>query len=119
MVGRKGEHLNEQIRHKLGMILQREAHDPRFQAVTVTRVTLSRDRAHADVRFSCYRKDLDLEALTESLNRAAGFFGHALARSLETRRTPRLIFHYDPGFDHADEIERALKSIEPGSADPA
>jgi ribosome-binding factor A len=119
MVGRKGEHLNETIRYKLATILQREAHDPRFQAVTVTHVTLSRDRAHAEVRFSCFRKDLDLEALTEALNRASGFFGHSLARSLETRRTPRLIFHYDPGFDYADEIERALKTIEPDSVDPA
>ena len=111
MAGRKIEHLNERIRQKLGMILIREARDPRFKFVTITGVGVAKDLSFAKVSFSCLDHTLEVEALTESLNRAAGFFSHTLARSLETRKTPRLQFYFDYGFDHADNVERLLADI--------
>ena len=112
MAGRKLEHFNELIRQKLGTILIREARDPRFQFVTVTGVVLSKDFSFARVQFSCMDQTLDVAALTESLNRAAGFFSQALARTLTTRKTPRLQFYYDSGFDHAGEIDAILAELE-------
>ncbi len=111
MAGRKLEHLNELIRQKLGTILQREASDPRFAHVTISSVKLSRDRAHATVTVSSYAQDVDAEDLVASLNRAAGFFSHVLGRSLTTRNTPRLTFHYDHGFDYAHAIDLALRAV--------
>lgn len=113
MSGRKHEHLNELIRQKLGQLLYREAHDPRFHAVTITSVHLSKDLSTARVEFSLYQKDHEPEDVADSLNHAAGFFGHALGRTLDTRRTPRLSFHYDPGFDHAQDMELLLKQLKP------
>ncbi len=112
MAGRKIEHFNEVIRQKLGTILIREARDPRFQFVTITGVHLAKDFSFAQVHYSCLDQTVETEALTESLNRAAGFFSQILARTLATRRTPRLQFHYDGGFDHADEIDTALAELE-------
>ncbi len=111
MAGRKLEHLNEVIRQKLGTILIKEAHDPRFKFVTITGVGLAKDLSFARVHFSCLDQSLEIEALTESLNRAAGFFSHTLARSLSTRKTPRLQFYYDHGFDHAQNVDRLLAGI--------
>jgi ribosome-binding factor A len=111
MSGRKREHLVERIRQKLGLLLLREAGDPRFQFVTITEVHLSKDKAHALVRFSCLQPGADVEALTVSLNGAAGFLGQALGRTLETRSTPRLRFVYDPGFDYANEMEILLAKV--------
>ena len=108
MAGRRLEHLNEVIKQKLGMILIREASDPRFKFVTITGVGLAKDLSFAKVNFSCLDKTLEVEALTKSLNHAAGFFSHTLARSLETRKTPRLQFYFDHGFDHADNVDRLL-----------
>ncbi len=112
MSGRKREHLNEVIRQKLAHLLQREAADPRFAAVTITGVELSKDYATARVMFSCYLPDADPEALSASLNHAAGFLGQALGRTLSVRRTPRLFFRYDPGYDYADEMDRVLKKLD-------
>ncbi|MCZ6471918.1 MAG: 30S ribosome-binding factor RbfA [SAR324 cluster bacterium] len=113
MAGRKLEHLNERIRQKLGTILIREARDPRFKFVTITGVGLAKDMSFATVQYSCLDRELEIEALTDSLNRAAGFFSHILARTLETRKTPRLKFVYDPGFDHAQEIDALLAQVNP------
>jgi ribosome-binding factor A len=114
MPGRKQEHLNSRIRQKLGLLLQREVSDPRLQRVTIVSVNVSRDLAHAGVTFSCYDPQAKVAELTEVLNKAAGHLGKALARSMETRKTPQLHFTYDPGFDYSNEIELALKRVLPG-----
>jgi ribosome-binding factor A len=143
MASRKLDHLNERVRHKLGLILERESGDPRFRHVTITGVQLSRDLAHARVSFATYERLLqpktaagapgrtarggtvpgaargkagrrpvgDLASLTEALNRAAGYFSHAVARTLETRVSPKLTFVYDPTFDRVQEMENLLKPL--------
>ena len=113
MASRKLEHLGESIRHKLGQLLIKEASDPRLQTVTITGVTVAKDLATARVMFSAYDPAADPKELTTALNHAAGFFGQALGRTLGTRRTPRLHFHYDPGFDHALEMDLLLKEALP------
>jgi ribosome-binding factor A len=111
MAGRKLEHLNESIRQKLGQLLYKEANDPRFHAVTITSVKVSKDLSQARVEFSIFQKDHKPEEVANSLNHAAGFFSHALGRTLSARRTPRLTFHYDPGFDHAQDMDLILKQL--------
>jgi ribosome-binding factor A len=113
MAGRKLQHLNETIRQKLGQLLIKEASDPRFHAVTITGVTVAKDLSTARVQFSAYDHAVDPAELTRLLNKAAGFFSRALARTLETRRTPRLHFYYDPGFDYALEMDLLLKEALP------
>lgn len=113
MSGRKIDHLNERIRQKLGVLLQREVNDPRLARVTIVGVNVSKDLAHAAVRFSCYDPGVKGVELTEALNKAAGYLSKALARTLETRKTPKLHFEYDPGFDYAQEMEIALKRVRP------
>ena len=112
MSSRKLAHLNSVVRQKLGVILQREANDPRFSMVTVTEVQVAKDLSTARVTFSVYDGADKAEELTEALNKAAGFFTSVLGRSLDTRRTPRLHFHYDPGFDHSHEMDLILKNLD-------
>ena len=111
MAGRKLEHLNEQIQQKLATILLRESQDPRFHSVTITAVNLAKDLSFAMVDYACFQSGLDHEDLTLSLNRAAGFFSRALGRTLATRRTPKLQFQYDRGFDFAYEMDVVLNRI--------
>lgn len=114
MAGRKIEHLNETIRQKLSQLLIKEASDPRLRAVTITRVQVAKDQSTARVEFSAFEPAVDPTELTRTLNHAAGFFSQALGRTLRTRRTPRLYFYYDPGFDYAQEIDVLLKEANPG-----
>jgi ribosome-binding factor A len=130
MISRKLEHLNERVRHKLGTILERESNDPRFRRVTVTGVRLSKDLSHARVTFTTHdalvpaakpkaaKKTAskrpgsgNIESLTAALNQAAGFFSHSVARSLETRISPRLTFAYDPSIDDLQDMENVLKPL--------
>jgi len=111
MAGHKRDHLVEEIRQKLGMLLVREAGDPHLQAVTITGVKLAKDLSTAQVLFSSYLEGADPEDLSQRLNNAAGFLSKALGRTLSSRKMPRLHFHYDQGFDYAQDMERLFKEI--------
>ena len=111
MTSRRIDHLTEKIHQKLSAIIQREANDPRFTWVTITGVKLAKDQSFATVSYACFKPNTDIESLTSSLNRAAGFFSHALGRSLKSRATPKLRFDYDPGFDYAQEMDELLASL--------
>ncbi len=109
---RKQAHISQLIHHKLGRLLQEEAHDPRFNSVTISRVKTSPDVSSAKIHFSCYPPQ-NLQNVAKALNQAAGFFSRLLGRSLHTRNTPRLQFIPDLGFSHADNIDRLLKKSSP------
>ncbi|MDH5750966.1 MAG: 30S ribosome-binding factor RbfA [Deltaproteobacteria bacterium] len=111
MSGRRKDHLGEEIRKKLGLLLAREVSDPRLATVTITAVKLSKDMSIARVEFSSYRQGQDPEELAGLLNKASGFLSQSLARSIKARKTPRLSFHYDPGFDYAQEMDILLKKV--------
>ena len=118
MAGHRREHLNEEIRHKLGMLLAREAGDPRLLTVTITAVVAAKDLSTARVMFSSYQEGADTEELTRLLNKASSFLTRSLARTLTGRKTPRLNFYYDKGFDYAQDIERVFKTIQPEGKAP-
>ncbi len=111
MAGHRLEHLNERVRQLLSAILVREIKDPRFQGVTITAVSLSKNLSFGKVLFSCFESGMDIAELMATLNKAAGYFSLQLGKSMTTRNTPKLQFYYDRGFDYAQEIERQLAII--------
>ncbi len=100
------------IQRRLSEVLLFESSDPRFNNVTISRVEASGNMAFAKVFVSVFPPD-GHENLIKSLNQASGFFSRQLGQVLSTRNTPQLIFKYDSGFDHSDEIETLLKEVFP------
>ena len=98
------------IQRRLSEILIKKSKDPRFAKVTVTRVESDHDSSFAKVYVATFPPE-GIEALIESLNRAAGFFSANLGKVLKTRHTPKLLFVYDRGFDYSTEIEEVMKKV--------
>lgn len=110
MRNKRRTNYNEMIHRKLAEILIREAKDPRFKRITISRVDAARDLSFAKIYYSIFPAE-NLEELNLSLNKAAGFLSHCLGHALETRNTPRLSFTYDAGFDYTQEIEDLIKRV--------
>ena len=102
--------LSSLLHRRLSEVLLFESNDPRFSNVTISRVEASGNLTVAKVFVSIFPPDRNDE-LIKSLNHASGFFSRQLGQVLKTRNTPQLIFKYDSGFDHSDEIETLLKGI--------
>ena len=104
--------LSSLVHRRLSEVLLFESNDPRFSNVTISRVEASNNLTLAKVFVSIFPSE-GHDDLIKSLNHASGFFSRQLGQVLKTRNTPQLIFKYDSGFDHSDEIETLLKGVIP------
>ena len=104
--------LSSLVHRRLSEVLLFESNDPRFSNVTISRVEASSNLTLAKVFVSIFPPEGHNELII-SLNNASGFLSRKLGQVLKTRNTPQLIFKYDSGFDHSDEIETLLKGVLP------
>lgn len=98
------QRLADQIQRTLAVLIRDEINDPRLTGfVTISAVKVSPDLGYADIYVTILGDnvsddDLHKDAHQDSLkilNNASGFLRTELSRTLKTRTTPRLRFHYD------------------------
>jgi len=100
------------IQRELALLIAREVKDPRLGMVTIQDVRVSTDLSYADVYFTLLGSNISVAAEAEAvLENAAGFFRSALAKSLNTRTTPRLRFHYDVIPEQASHMASVLQRV--------
>lgn len=102
------------VQNEIGMmILKQVIKDPRVsETLTVTRVSVSKDIAHARVFISSLAGDEDLHQAVEALNHAAGFIQSRIGKQLKTRNTPKLRFIEDHSIEEGVEMTRKLEALE-------
>jgi ribosome-binding factor A len=100
------------IRDELAEIIRRDMRDPRIGMVSVNDVTVSKDLSYAEVYVSSWQtpKDQERVEFIAVLNKAAGFFRTALARTHRMRTTPKLRFHYDEVVEKGPAMEALIES---------
>ncbi len=103
--------LEQAILETVGPIVAHGLADPRLSMVTVTRVKLSPDLSVARVNWSCLGSEADRTKAARALGHARGHLQKAVAKSLRTRTTPHLIFHFDSTVEEADKVDRLLQQI--------
>ena len=103
----RGRKIGDLIQRELAVLIQREVKDPRIGMVTVNEATVSRDLAFADVYFTVLPAE-NVEVVEQVLNQASGFLRTQLSKTLNTRTTPRLRFHYDSTIENGVRISKAI-----------
>jgi ribosome-binding factor A len=96
------ERIAEAIQHELSLLLLQKVRDVRISQVTVSKVQMSPDLKRAKVYFLVPKGVSSAKAL-KGMERARGFFRSSLARVMNLRYTPDLVFFYD---HQNEEIER-------------
>jgi len=89
------------------LILHGEIKDPRIGFVTITRVDLTPDLKEARVYFSQIGSDKDKDKSRDGLNNASGFVRRYLAKRLDLRHIPKVIFFFDETLEYSERIEGA------------
>lgn len=85
--------------------------DPRLQMVTVTRVHLAPDLSVAHVNWSTLGGASGESKAQHALEHARGRLQAAVAKALQTRTTPRLVFHFDDSLAKAQRVTEVLEKI--------
>ena len=113
MTSRRLQKAAEAIREVVSMAILTELKDPRVQDVTVTYVEVSPDMRQAKIHVSIMGDERRQNLSLRGLQNAAGFLQTKVAKRIDTRYTPRLVFVLDLGVKHSIEISRILQSVLP------
>ncbi|MBX5451077.1 MAG: 30S ribosome-binding factor RbfA [Thermogemmatispora sp.] len=106
------ERLGELIAEELSDLLRTRMKDPRIGFVSITRVEVSGDLAHAKVYVSVLGSDEERNNTMAALKRATGFLRHELAGRLVLRHVPELVFKLDLSLEKGAEVMQLIKQIE-------
>lgn len=107
--------LSDQILRTLAALIRDDLNDPRLRGwVTISSVRVSSDLGYADVYVTVLPVGEDDPKAAKDdalmvLKNASGFLRSALARTLKTRTTPRLRFHYDEATEHGNKMMHLIQ----------
>jgi ribosome-binding factor A len=106
--------IGEELRHALAQLLRPgELRDPALREanITVTEVRISPDLKSATAFVMPLAGSKTGEIMT-GLKRSAPFLRGRIARTVELRQVPSLVFAFDTAFDNAARIEALLRRPE-------
>jgi ribosome-binding factor A len=114
------ERVAEAIQHELSLLLLQKARDTRISQVTISKVQMSPDLKRAKIYFLVPKGISSAKAL-KGMERARGFFRSSLAKAINLRHTPDLVFFFDHQNEEIErldeifaEINRERKAEDPG-----
>ena len=111
--GNRKARLERLIREELALSLP-TVKDPRVsnQLVTLTQVDLTPDHKEARVKFVLTGDDSkDARRCGEGLTSASGYFRRSLAKNLDLRTIPALIFKEDKGLSNSLRVHELLNTL--------
>lgn len=109
MSGHRLERVAGAVREVIADLLLREIKDPRIGMITLTRVELTHDLRHGKVYFSSVGDAAARQRTLSGLHSAAGFIKAQVARRLQLRYVPELVFVFDASLDNAERLANLLK----------
>ena len=109
MASRRSLKAAEAVRVVVATSLLMETKDPRVQGVTITKVEVTADMRQAKVYFTVLGGESKERNALRGLQSAAGFLQSKVARRIDTRYTPTLLFAVDRGVKNLMAVTKILE----------
>jgi ribosome-binding factor A len=101
--------LQARIHERAAYCLQFEISDPRAGFITITHVELSSDVSVGKIHYSVLGGESEKSKAAHMLASAAGYIQRQIARVLEMRRIPRLVWVYDDSVEKAADLDLLIR----------
>lgn len=109
--------IEEQYRKELSQIVGYELKNPNVTGlISVTKVKVSNDLKYAKVYVSILNAK-NLKDTLAGLKKSSGFIRSELAKRVNLRNTPELVFELDDSLEYGAKIDTILKEIMPKKED--
>ncbi len=110
----------DRLQAEIATLIQQEMNDPRLtrSVVTITTVNIDRELEHANVFVSTVGGEARQKEVMQALHHAKGFIRREIGRRLQLRRTPEIIFHWDPSPEKVEEVSRLLDQLREAQPPP-
>lgn len=93
------------------LFMKTAADDPRLMALTINRVNLSSDGGSCSIYFYTPGGITEFEKLLEILKLYKPSLRTALAKSINSRYTPQLLFKFDETYEKAEKMNNLLNAL--------
>ena len=109
--------IDEEFRKELSQLISFELKEPSVTGmVSVTKVKVTPDLKYAKVSVSILNSK-NIKATLAGLKQSAGYIRTGLAKRVNLRNTPELIFELDDSMEYGAKIDSILKEIMPKKED--
>ncbi len=103
--------IESEMTRLISVIIQRELKDRTISFVTVTEVKVLRDLSIATVYYTVLGQDAKREAVKKALVKAKGFIRSTIAKRMQLRKVPNIVFEYDKSLDYGNKIDDLLRNL--------
>ncbi|WP_446009124.1 30S ribosome-binding factor RbfA [Candidatus Electrothrix sp.] len=104
------ERVAEAIHQELSILLQQKVRDSRLDGVCISKVHMSPDLKQAKVYYSLFTES-SASSARKGLERARGFFRSHIAKTMNLRYTPDLVFFLDNQHKEIERLDQLFKQI--------
>lgn len=108
---KRSSRVAEAIRNELATLLLSKVRDPRLLGVSISRVEVPDDLSIARVFFTVFGGKKEIKEAGIGLERAKGFMRSHIAKTLNLRFTPAILFRYDDVVEKVAELEEIFQEI--------
>lgn len=107
------ERINEELKKEISHIISYELKNPNVTGlISVTKAKITPDLKYAKIYVSMLNTKNETETL-EGLKKSSGFIRTQIAKRINLRITPELVFEKDDSIEYGARIESILKEIKP------
>ncbi|MDD7388934.1 MAG: 30S ribosome-binding factor RbfA [Lachnospiraceae bacterium] len=111
----KNIRINEEVKKELSNIIRNELKDPRIHMMTsVVSVEVAPDLKTCKAYISVLGSEKEANDTLAGLKNASGYIKTKLARSVNLRNTPEIIFRLDQSIEHGIHIAHILDELHAG-----
>ncbi len=112
MTNHRTARISEEIKKELSQMIRDEIKDPRVKGlISITHVEVSKDLRYAKVFVSQLAGEEEEKSTLKGLENAGGYLRSELAKRLQLRMTPELIFKPDSSMEYGAKINTILSSF--------
>lgn len=103
--------IDEEFKKEISQIINYELKDPSVTGmISVTKVNVTTDLSYAKVYVSILNSK-DIKETLAGLKKSSGFIRSELAKRINLRNTPEIIFELDDSIEYGARIDSILKDI--------
>lgn len=99
------------IQQELTVILRDKVRDPRVDSLTITEVSLTKDRRVARVYVASFEDEETLNEGLKGLESAKGVLRRELAQLLHWPWTPELLFRIDHSWQYGERMDQLIERV--------
>ena len=105
--------IDEEYKKEISQIISYQLKNPNVTGlISVTKVKVTTDLKYAKVYVSILNSK-NLKETMEGLKKSSGFIRSELARKINLRNTPEILFELDDSLEYGAKIDSILKEIMP------